>query len=94
MWKGGVGGHGWWAETCVWVCQAGCLYTPHPGPWLAAARAIDNAAADLLSCCCCCCFPSPPQDVSRVLALLGVSYVLKAVSEDGLFAFNLALPDR
>jgi hypothetical protein len=34
------------------------------------------------------------QDVSRVLALLGISYVLKAVSEDGLFAFNLALPER
>lgn len=35
-----------------------------------------------------------PQDVSRVLALLGIAYVLKAVSEDGLFAFNLALPER
>ncbi len=37
---------------------------------------------------------STPQDVARVLALLGISYVMKAVSEDGLFAFNLALPDR
>lgn len=34
------------------------------------------------------------QDVGRVLALLGVTYVMKGVSEDGLFAFNLALPDR
>jgi len=39
----------------------------------------------LLHCC---------QDVGRVLALLCVTYVMKGVSEDGLFAFNLALPDR
>jgi hypothetical protein len=39
-------------------------------------------------------YSCPLQDVSRVLALLGIAYVMKAVSEDGLFAFNLALPDR
>jgi hypothetical protein len=56
-----------------------------------------TAAADLLLTAVATAAPPPPlptQDVSRVLALLGVSYVLKAVSEDGLFAFNLALPDR
>jgi hypothetical protein len=44
--------------------------------------------ADSEACAC------PLQDVSRVLALLGIACVMKAVSEDGLFAFNLALPDR
>lgn len=38
--------------------------------------------------------PLHMQDVGRALALLGVPYVIKAVSEDGLFAFNLALPER
>eukprot|EP00879_Flechtneria_rotunda_P028454 GHRR01030568.1.p1 GENE.GHRR01030568.1~~GHRR01030568.1.p1 ORF type:complete len:107 (+),score=43.63 GHRR01030568.1:809-1129(+) len=34
------------------------------------------------------------QDVARCLAFIGVPYALKMVSEDGLLALGLAIPDR
>lgn len=34
------------------------------------------------------------QDVARCLASVGVPYALNMISEDGLLALGLALPDR
>jgi hypothetical protein len=42
----------------------------------------------------CCLLVLFPQDVARCLATIGIPYALKIISEDGLLALGLALPDR
>lgn len=38
--------------------------------------------------------PDITQDVARCLAAIGVPYALNFISEDGLLALSLAVPDR
>jgi hypothetical protein len=65
-------------------------YVTPPSLTLAAWQAFRASQEALLAAA------SPPitQDVARVLGLLGLPVTGKVVSEDGLFALNLALPDR